>query len=876
MNVIITADWHIGKHLRYNPSPNYRLNQSIDLAKRINELAHEYKAEVWILGDIIDKAVSDPDVTAVLKDTLDALVDGNINVKYILGNHDAMNRSSKLNEKNSLLYLMDDYLEYMDRKSVIYDNHKFTFSNYQRKIDMSWLEHTDVFLTHMSIGFGQVPDVNKFDLMFYGDIHNTTQVLDKCISVGSPYQLRVTDESSNSVILLNTAALEWRRIKLDNDKFRSLKLSYSTEKSGYDPDLNTWHILKKTKIQNTSIKESIQSSEIEFDKLLIQKVKDEDLERIHNYAISQCSDYNPVDFNFNLLDIRIHNIKGIKDFYYEFKDSVIVQGPNGSGKSSFILSVYQMTGDMKWSRLLRKGHNECYIIYRIKYQGKLFELKRSNKDQYLKIDGTDIKYKDRRDFESVVLKNLPFLRYSYAYIFNYWNTELFGSMNPGVKLNILSRFNGLDIFKHLNKFTEARIEELNYSLKSHQREVDRVKSKYELLESQLDKLNKENLDKYTSRGLGELKDRLDLVTEWMSNKKLLDEITDKRAELDENFNLEVNKARLSFLKGGIDYYSELLSKEDSLRSKGKLKLKEVESLKHKYEYLLNHPNLCPTCGQEVNPKEYQGNLKSAEIEYSQKLAEYKVLESEFLKFREDKPSIQNQLDSRKSEYDKLNSYYIKQEYLHNTYNNPESKAIFEQLKLKVGVLSFSEDYKTKLTEEFFEYSRNYNKLLSKKELESQLNSIKEELESSRSKRDRIKDELSDYKRYYEIINLKGPVYNSILNSVVKSMSNEQFKYSVTSDNDISVKYFYQLDNGWKSYEDCSSGQKTQCDLHFLKSVLHNVGLVIFDESFRFIDRFSTDEVASLINEIDSNLIILSTHDPNLPLDYSILQFPINY
>lgn len=872
------ADWHIDNHLKYNPTPNYRLNHSLDIARRLIEIIQsENIEELWSLGDLINKAVNPPNVMTILEEVLDML-SKHVKIRYFNGNHDVMSRAKTNSRKDSVLAVFHKYMEYMGDKIIEIDGNRFAFCNYQRVVDHSWIKgKCDVLLGHISLGWGQKVDNSLFKMAFYGDIHNTQTVVDRCYSIGCLTQAKVTDEPSNSVVILDTKTLNWRRYELESDSFKPFRLYYHEEPSlgiYYNEEMNSYFIPKRIKHKVKTIKEASKSIEFNFSDSLNAILEKSNLLELHKIITQSCNDYNPIDLDFEIMDIDIKNIKGIKDFKYNFVDDLLIYGKNGSGKSSFIIALYQGLGEsLDWKRIIRKGTTEQHIKINIKYQNKIYKIKRSPKFNYLKIDDVDQKFDDVREFRTLVKKHLPFLNYLSSYYFNYWNSELFGEMNKDTKLKLISKFNNLDVFDSYSNEANKRLATCKQSLKDKQKLVDKFKTQLEIYEKNKKKLSPYD-DSVTEEGLGELKSKLLEITNYLSNKSELDTYLLIQKELTIDFDLEGYNTQLTELTSRLSANKLISDRYKFIINRGPTLDNLIKTKTHELEHLQSNENKCSKCGAVIDKAKYdleKHNLTQEVMnlndERSELMKEYQSLKLTISavnqQIKEDEIKI-SELNTEKATYDKNQEKMAKTNY---------QELITNLTELVEGKCYSAED-KSSLEEEISSYEDKLTNNASVNEIDSQIEDATINLSLNRVKRDEYKTLISELTNYIDLISKSGPLYNNLLTNLAQSISNDSFKFRY-KEGDIHASYYYERDEEWKSYDDCSSGQKSLVDIYFLKMIIPKIGVLVFDEYFRYVDDDNLLLISEMFDDFKTNLLILSSHSLNIVWEGDTLGFPID-
>lgn len=868
MKVLLTSDIHIDDYHKYNPSNEFRLNQFDKLADRIVKIATDNDCEeIWLAGDIINKPVPIPLVIHHAKRFLMKLASV-AKVRFIKGQHDQYSKVKSGLYEGSVINLFDEYAEYMHKEVITLDGNTFAFMDYSKKQDLSWLKDpVDVLLGHVSISFGQDWDRSKFKLGFFGDIHKEF-VDGNCISIANPIQHRISDQESGSVIILDTKSLKWDRVKVDEGN-QFLKMKYTEEGLGYIPDTNTWEVKRTHKATISSATEVIKVADYSFSDLLDEQVESKGLEGIQAEVASKSADYHPINFNFKLKWLKIRNIKGIENFTHEFDGNMMIVGRNGSGKSSFLLGLFQwLTGSMRWDRLQRRGASDGYVEGELEYEGKTFFIKRSKNSNHIKIDKEEIAYKDKRDFNPTVTKHLPFINYYHAFYFNYWVKELLRDENNALKLNIITKFNGLDVFEQYSKVASELIDSTSSNLKKAQKSVDDARVRTELIKSKLSKIKLP--EKFNPNKKDQFDEKVETIKSYLDSAELRDKITNLKSEVGD-LDLKSSESELKDLQLELAELDSSIDELESVRCSGKSLQSTIESLTKSRDHLISHPDKCTACNSTINPEVNEAKIVELDVRLSQLDIDYAKVRSRFLELNPTKDLTLKARSNKATRIAELKSLIPKLTTL----------ATLIDLNPIIGSESFTAEDLAEARMRRDEYAKNLQMHLEKKGLDEDSKIYKSELKSARSIRDEYKDRLSKLKSYKKLVSKDGVIFESILRELVTKLSNEMFKFSVRSEVVrkvkniyVSVKYYKESEDTWKDYEDCSQGEKSLCDTYFLFKLLNGSGLIVFDEYYSHVDDDNLPMICDYLNDMEVGCIIISTHSNNMTLDANLLRFPV--
>ena len=320
MKWLLVADLHIADYSDYNYSEGFRLNQFIKLAHRICELADLNDCESLVIaGDLVDAPTMNPVVLHVVQEVIDIFKSKFNKVYYILGQHDLATKSKTQDKKYTSVSLFEDTsgkLEYMHQRQLNVNGCKVGFQNWTKDQDTSWIDgHLDFLIGHYTKSemFGQEIDESKFDYMIHGDIHND-QEIGKFISIGNPIQKDLGSLDNGSAIVLDLDNKSFKRIRIDEDHSRFLRMSYvhDQSKEGFVSPIQ-YNVYKP--IVRNEITKSRKLEWQEVTELVTKCVTEANLLDIHEICKTSCIPYKDIEFNFKLKYLKIHGYRSIMDFY---------------------------------------------------------------------------------------------------------------------------------------------------------------------------------------------------------------------------------------------------------------------------------------------------------------------------------------------------------------------------------------------------------------------------------------------------------------------------------------------------------------------------------------------------------------------------------
>lgn len=850
MKVLILADIHVDDYRRFNPTPGYRLDQFRKLAELITTMPGD---EIWLAGDTINKPVPTPMITHSIKQFI-TTISKDRKVRFIRGQHDTFGKVSIDESNTSILNLFSEYMTYEDHKIEVIGGRRVAWMNWSRKQDLSWItEPVDVMIGHLTHGFGQDWDRSKFKIGFFGDIHRSYSD-GNIVSIGNPIQHKLDDQEEGSAILLDLEDLSYTRIPIKG----FLKFKYTEEGLGYNPDTLTYEVKRKTKhkIDTSSVE-----VKLDLDSTLNELLTKKNLHQVHEEVLATCKDYHPINLNFRVKWIEIHNTKGIHHLKHEFENNLTVVGANGTGKSSFIVSLFQLlTGSFKWKDVeMWHTTDPGWIKGEVEYQGISVKIKRAKKSK-LWINDKEIPIKDQKSFNDEVKRYLPFLRFHQLFFFNSWNQSLLGSLRSEQRMDILSRTQGLDIFHEYYRSSSKMLDSAKSELRKMKSKLSELEDELKSIDSKLKKLPSEYPE--YSDSIEDLKYRkIQLESSLIQSQDAQVEL-DRLTRIIGSHTLDSVESSMRSLDQLDSKYQLLSSEVNTMRSEGKRMKSQIEDLQTQLDYLLAHPHRCSKCGQEVSDSHYKSELKNLRSQLDELNVKYNSLIDQFKSKRSELESLKLEL-APEGEYDRLKSI---------------KDSIIKKSKLKLGLL---EDADILLTyspsKSDLEWSKDQLQLLrdshsshslwtylteSKSKISESINSIKDKITV-------LKNRIQELESYSELVAEDGPIYDSILTKVAASLSSDTIRFRI-DDHDLKVKYLNEKGE-WRYYPQCSQGQQSIIDAYFLSKVMKDCGLLVFDEYFSHVDDSNLELVTSYLESMRS-LIVVSTHSDNFNLESSVLNF----
>jgi energy-coupling factor transporter ATP-binding protein EcfA2 len=902
MNVLITADIHFGEYNDYNFEPGFRLKQFDLLADRYIEMAKEYNCEeLWIAGDLLKIPNNRCRQIHEFKNFIAKLVSGFKTVRYILGQHDLDSKSDDQSLEDSIVNLFDyDNFIFSDKQILDFNGNKIAFASWTQSQDISWIkDKVDILIGHYtkSTLFGQEIDESKFDLMIHGDIHND-QVIGKFVSIGNPIQHDLNSQAKGTCVLLNTDTKEWKHVETDEDHSRFLRIQYTDEQSleGFVNKL-TYNIYKPKNV-STSNDVSVPKWK-EISELITKVIDSEGLSDIHAEVIAKCKELEEMDFNFQLKYVDITGFRSIKHVRLEFdqNERLVLIGRNGTGKSSIIKAIKSVFEKSCYMMDEKSDFSDTILVtVGMFYQNKLYEITKG--DSYsLKIDGVEMQYNNKTQFENDVPEKLPFFKLTDLFFITSDVQNLSSQFTPDRRIELIGQFYRL---RRLDSYSatayslrddtnndivplDAKLHELIGSIDSINTRIEELKDteSYDVddLNNQLNKLHemrdkfeakrkwdyevdkvKSNMSQVQSQ-ISSYKDRMVInidmsISDRDKAKSEYTRLTDARKNLSDRWSIirEVAPAMDVVTKKGVELKNKKISIENGVCPTCGSKIKsdesvrlinslEIELKELRDSYMDLKKKLDGFTEEEINDKDYFKNkVKDCDNLIEQKNIEMNLLTNKICEYNIAKDGMaeaESSLSKLQSKLDELNN------------NKPESIQLPEDLTNKeydlVSKITKCKDYKSEQV-----------KLIEKTK---ELDEVKSQIET-------LKTRVTTLVRYAELTSNTGSIYEEILKKLAEGFTSPDIEYGVQSwvsrgKRHLSFNSYFKVKGTYRLYEKLSDGQKTVCDLDFLSKLFSvRMGLLVLDEHLKHLDEDNLPKASVILSKMNVNTIILSTHDNN--------------
>lgn len=874
--ILVLGDIHIGDYPRYNGVAN-RLNQFNLLADCLIEKDYD---DVIIAGDFLLGCVMKPRVMHVVKSFIDKLCNRFDNVYYILGNHDLDIKLKGFSPIDSLVTLLSDAknFQYMNQKELVIEGVKFYFMDWINSHVIPIDKKCNIFISHVNVmpGFGREFDESMFDLGIMGDYHARYRT-NKIITTGTPIQHYVSDPIEPKVLSLTIDegkfSCDW--VPIETEKYKFLKI-YKEEDYPNDPTPYEVMVPGRKTPELTEDRKELKSK---LDNNLDTIISEMGLTSIHSEIIQECGNINQLDLDFRLVSIDILNFKSISKLFLEFDERSVLflQGHNGSGKTCLLKAIeVALYGDRSMRKYCKIGETVCELKIEIEYQNRIHRICRAQGWLGYSIDKVPIDANNTRALQEVINHNLPFLPYLRDFIINS-RSSFFSSCN---RIGLFTRLFGLDQYsKYIQKAGNIK-NSVENKINSYTGDKTRIEGEMatynNLIGQESDSLNGNSV---TFEEVHQLASTISEYENSLIEYKYIEKELLRCNELlkyppmytQEQFDQQIQECELNI-------------RELSKKSEG---LSQLERAFKYHQELLNLDRAtkmevkCNKCNSvqivKISSGNYESKLNEAKIEYNK------------LKDSIDTTKSQSELKASINDYDKkllelralgtkVTEYHINKSH--------EAKLLDRQCQL--NNIYGSKDKLIADIEIAKELHRNYTKLISSKEkLDSYNNSLTEltmRLNEINSLLEKSLKELKLLDKYLELFsfsNINGIPYRS-LNLLIESLSDEEINFTTYKESlggkiQFKVSCEYNVDGNYLDFDELSDGQQAYVSLKILSKLskcLPKIGMVTLDEPFKHVDEANITSCIKLLKDVNTNLIILSSHSPSFNYADRVMNFSL--
>lgn len=584
-------------------------------------------------------------------------------------------------------------------------------------------------------------DTTGYKKVFAGHIHIFKEIKN-IVSLGVPLMHSFSDNPDIGVCILDTETDEIERVSTKGLflEFKYTKTEAETELLEGNTDTGNPVVVRlDPKVQNSE-KVDISKISISPEEMLkeFSKTLSKDSLKILNTVVSKVFDNNLVpDLRVKFKTLKAQNFLSIRDIDFNFDNFnglTVIKGDIGSGKST----LFNLLEFMLFGRLPGYAKNDFSSVFKGKFKGTL-ELEYKGINYVITRTLSSLEYTKnnipqesnrKTDLQKQLEEDLVFLKFFNIIYIKQTSTGIFSDMSDTSRVSFLSNLIGLNTIKNWTSLLDNEVENLKVSLKEKEEQRTVLDTKKKVLEV----FNEQNKDvvlrdkKETESKIEELNNNinsLNLVKE-QNNSKITD-IKVELTKLNADFNLNLSKTdKLNSIVSNIKTLKEEIKEKELYKEQleqnvkdlevpvlneespelDNQKIQELETLirgtqsqintktvslelaKEKLNSLLNHPEVCPQCGQKWCVKDTE--IKAKDLEEKIKTLEDSInsLESEKNIYLVRK---QNVYDSFNSKMELFKS--LKQKYNEKLKEYNQNLEIIEKIKTTV---SYIENNKNKI------------------------------------------------------------------------------------------------------------------------------------------------------------------------------------
>lgn len=606
-------------------------------------------------------------------------------------------------------------------------------------------------------------DTTGYKKVFAGHIHIFKEIKN-IVSLGVPLMHSFSDNPDIGVCILDTEDDSIERVSTKGLflEFKYTKTETELLEGNITGTENPVVLRLDPKVQNSE-KVDISKISISPEEMLKEFSKTwgltKDSLKILNTVVSKVFENNLVpDLRVKFKTLKAQNFLSIRDIDFNFDNFnglTVIKGDIGSGKST----LFNLLEFMLFGRLPGYAKNDFSSVFKGKFKGTLeleykgvnFVITRTLSSLEYTKNNTPQESNRKTDLQKQLEEDLVFLKFFNIIYIKQTSTGIFSDMSDTSRVSFLSNLIGLNTIKNWTSLLDNEVENLKDVLKEKEEQRTVLDTKKKVLEV----FNEQNKDivlrdkEATQSKIEELNNNinsLNLVKE-QNNSKITD-IKVELTKLSADFNLNLNKTeKLNSIVSNIKTLKEEIKEEELYREQLEHKVKdldvpvfneespeldnqkiqELETLikgtqsqinsktvslglaKEKLDSLLNHPEVCPQCGQKWCIKDTKINTVLEE--------KIKVLEDSI-----------NTLESEK------NIYLVRKQNVYDSFNS------------KMGLFkSQKEKYNTKLKE----YNQNLETIEKIKTIESYIENNKNKINNLKQDLNSLKDD-SSLKKFLKV------------------------------------------------------------------------------------------------------------------------------
>ena len=610
-------------------------------------------------------------------------------------------------------------------------------------------------------------DTTGYKKVFAGHIHIFKEIKN-IVSLGVPLMHSFSDNPDIGVCILDTEDDSLERVST-----KGLFLEFKYTKTEAETQLLEGNITGTENPVVVRLDPKVQalgSEKVDISKISISpeemlkefsKTLTKDSLKILNTVVSKVFENNLVpDLRVKFKTLKAQNFLSIRDIDFNFDNFnglTVIKGDIGSGKST----LFNLLEFMLFGRLPGYAKNDFSSVFKGKFKGTL-ELEYKGVNYVITRTLSSLEYTKnsipqesnrKTDLQKQLEEDLVFLKFFNIIYIKQTSTGIFSDMSDTSRVSFLSNLIGLNTIKNWTSLLDNEVETLKDSLKEKEEQRTVLDTKKKVLEV----FNEQNKDiilrdkEATESKIEELNNNinsLNLIKE-QNNSKITD-IKVELTKLNADFNLNLSKTeKLNSIVSNIKTLKEEIKEKELYKEQleqnvkdlevpvlneespelDNQKIQELETLikgtqsqinsktvslglaKEKLDSVLNHPEVCPQCGQKWCVKDTE--IKTKDLEEKIKTLEDSI----------------NTLDSEK------NIYLTRKQNVYNSFNS--KMELFKSQK---------EKYNTKLKE----YNQNLETIKEIKTVVSYIENDKNKINNLKQDLNELKD--SSLKKFLKVQN----------------------------------------------------------------------------------------------------------------------------
>lgn len=870
--LVVLADLHANVWLRQNPSPDFRMNQLLTLADRVSqEMIRRETEHLAIAGDLIDSWNVEPKVIKTLFGFFSRIIAAipTVRIYFIVGQHDLL-KYDDYSTANSYIYEALDIFPknvfYMHGKSITLNDTSIYFSNFSRNPDDTKLNYPptphDVWISHVTLGFGHEVDSPNYALGVFGDIHDYYDS-GKNHSVMTPFQHypHQPRDGKIGIIELDGPRSRFYRINSDDPEhgFEFLKLQMSAAPAKAD-----------TALPEISV-EKFDASNV--NRLIEEEVTKHGLAAVHG-EVKKAALPLPVDFNFSLKKLVIDNFRSVDHMELDFGKLgpiTYIQGDNGSGKSTIFNAITTaFVGDKK---LLEQKNNlagkkdEVRIQLWLEYEGREFYLDRWGKNNLRFKAGEELIELGKRQQQKELEKYLPFLSY-FKFFYLRPNAHYWEGLDKEEFMKVL--FN-LNIFDSLQAESARIAKEKTRAAKQDRLGIAAMDGKIASYDVTIGSYKKELEE------IGEVLD-LDWLERMAREENSLYVATKQAYERHQAAlksleapapvpppeSREATEASLRTAESGLKAAEAGIGEYHAAKAKAAALASQISNMERSVV-------TCPNCGHTVSgsKKEDIDAAREALARLQEDLRSRAAPAS-----TADLAKKVSLLRTSLAAWDRYEKDAAARARLEASAKDLEGKYASAKADLaakldEIGGFKKHAEGAEFLSAQKTRAVRHRMVLQHLEQAEDARGQVVPQRESLQSEAEALEKEASEYLRYSDLFDVStvNSVPNAILNKLVSHLNTDfiQFESMKTDEDDekrFEITVSINVDGKWISYEHASTGQKILMDQFILirvTSFLGGSGLIMMDEPYTNLDMEKLEEAVRLLKEINSSRILITSH-----------------